>query len=508
MSDLHAVRYVRLAATRLILLTMAVAGVVIDAPVVAAEARASVIDVGSRKQLFVDETLIESSRGVRLTMNPPYNDGRLLVTNDQPWETKRGAGVAVYDTVLKDNGRVRLWYDVYERETKARRVAYAESTDGLHFTKPTFSLHDVDGSRANNVVLPGIIGGCAVWIDPKAPPEQRYKTQAKVYPSGQFHIHASPDGYRWTLLAKPKIGHKDTQSIIFWDPAIDRYLLYTRLWARHQDRQANYRMVRRLESDDLRQWDNECVVMRADKLDLATHETSTAQPPVDYYGATVFKYPDADGVYIMLAQAFWHWRDRAPIPRLGPNAFDVRLAVSRDGKRFARVGERRPFLRLGPSGTFCSRMVWALPNPVRMGDELWIYYAGSNVDHADHRDPAAPKRMSGIGRAVMRLDGFVSADAGYEGGEIVTPPIRFAGTSLQLNVDTSAGGCVRVELLDASARVIPGFTRKDATPLCGNSVRMPVSWGKTHDVGAYAGKPVRLRFVMRDCKLYAFQFVE
>ena len=46
-----------------------------------------VIDVASTKQLFVDEFLIESIRGVTLTMNPPYQDGKILLTADQPWET-------------------------------------------------------------------------------------------------------------------------------------------------------------------------------------------------------------------------------------------------------------------------------------------------------------------------------------------------------------------------------------------------------------------------------------
>ncbi len=491
-------------AFRLIPSTMALLGPALLTTRAAGESPKA-IDVGSRKQLFVDQTFIESSRGIRLTMNPPHMDGRVLLTNDPPWESAGDARICCYSSVLKDNGRVRLWYDVYSK--KFRRVAYAESADGIHFTKPKLNLHEIDGSRANNVVLPGVIGGCAVWIDLKAPAEQRYKTQAKVYPSGEFHIHSSPDGYRWTLWSKPKIGHKDTQSVVFWDEAVGRYVLYTRRWVRHEDREANYRTVRRLASDDLIHWTGERTVMKADQVDLATHETPTAQPPVDYYGAAVFKYPDAAGVYVMLAQAFWHWKPRAPLRRMGPNAMDVRLCVSRDGKTFRRVGERRPFMKLGPAGSFYSRMVWALPNPIRMGDELWIYYAGSNVDHADHRDPAATKMLTGIGRAVLRLDGFVSADADYTGGEIVTPPIRFEGKSLQLNLDTSGGGSVHVALLDEKARPIQGFTEADATPLCGNSVRMPVSWGKNRDVSKLAGRPIEIRFAMRDCKLYAFQFV-
>jgi len=193
----------------------------------------------------------------------------------------------------------------------------------------------------------------------------------------------------------------------------------------------------------------------------------------------------------------------------GPQAIDARLMVSRDGKNFKRLGGRKPFLRLGPDGSFYSRMVRMIRNPIRMGDELWIYYSGRNRDHGGITDPASGGELrTGIGRADMRLDGFVSADADYTGGEIVTPPIKFAGARLELNLDTSGGGSVRVELLDEKGRPIQGYTKSEATPLCGNSVQMPVSWGRIRDVSALAGKPIKIRFVMRDCKLYAFQFKE
>ncbi|MDE2743000.1 MAG: hypothetical protein OXI58_15510, partial [Gemmatimonadota bacterium] len=135
-------------------------------------------------------------------------------------------------------------------------------------------------------------------------------------------------------------------------------------------------------------------------------------------------------------------------------------------------------------------------------------YSGTNRDHDGLLDPAGKGLLSGIGRAIMRLDGFVSADAGYGGGEIVTPVVRFEGKRLELNLDTGGGGAVRVELQDAEGRPLSGYTEEDASYICGNSVRMPVSWGKSGDVGSLAGEPIRIRFVMRDCKLYAFQFVD
>jgi 2-keto-4-pentenoate hydratase len=114
--------------------------------------------------------------------------------------------------------------------------------------------------------------------------------------------------------------------------------------------------------------------------------------------------------------------------------------------------------------------------------------------------------FSGIGRAVMRLDGFVSADAGYGGGELVTPAIRFEGTQLELNLDTGGGGAVKVEIQDRLGRPIVNYAETDASYLCGNSVRMPVRWGERTRLGDLSRQPIRIRFVMRDCKLYAFQF--
>ena len=474
------------------------------------------IDIGTRKQLFIDDRFIESSAGVSLVMNPPRRDGIILLTNDQPWETGPETFIGVYSSVVKEGDVVRLWYD--SRRDGARRygrVSYAESKDGLHFTKPILKLHEIDGSRDNNVVIPGIIGGCAVWIDPKTPAQHRYKTQAKVYPTGQFHMHSSPDGLRWKLFARldPGRGGWDTQSVAFWDSNIERYALYTRYWMSHRHGTAqapdNFRAVRRLESDDLKNWDNQSIVIRPDEDDRRLHSTPPGQPPVDYYGADVFRYAEADRVYVMLAQAYWHWQPRAPRKGLGPAGFDVRLALSRDGSRFQRAGGRKPFLSMGPAGRFDSKFVWAMPDPVRMGDELWIYYVGSNRDHDGYVDAAAEgKHLTGIGRAVLRLDGFVSADADYTGGEITTPAIKFSGERLELNVDTSGGGSVTVELLDQDHQPIPRFSKTEATPVNGNSVRMPVRWGDRHTVSVLAGRPVRLRFHMRDCKLYAFRFVE
>jgi hypothetical protein len=491
------------------------------------------IDVGSRKQLFVDNRFIASSRGVQLTMNVPVKLNQPVLASDVPWEGEPGAAIDCYASVLKDGDKIRIWgagkamlpVRLQPDGPVFGYLKYAESKDGIHFTKPDPGLvaidedKDIMGKRSRT-------GWAAVWIDPKAPASQRYKTQAKIFLAdegvAEFHIYTSPDGYRWTLLAKPPIGTCDTQSIIFWDDTRQRYLLYTR---ENPDSGTpkRRRLVRRLDSADLVHWENDIVVMDADDVDNATYKTPTPQPPVDYYGATVFKYPDdaPDSAYIMIAHAFWHWQRRPEWMRAGgyddhqfqfevlaPATLDDRLAVSRDGTRFNRLGGRKSFNPLGPAGSFSSKWTWSLPDPIRMGDELWVYYFADNRDHDGFVDPAATVRKKAIDRAILRLDGFVSADAAYTEGEIVTPLITFTGNRLELNVNPGAGGSIRVELLDENDKPIKGCTRDDATWLFENSVRLPVTWGANNSVATLAGKPVKIRFLMRDCKLYAFQFAK
>ena len=482
-----------------------------------ATASAKPINVGTRKQLFVDEKFVEQKFNVELVMNRPHPTGELLVTADQDYEA--GGTVHLYSSVLKEaNGTVRLWYDLftptgpgpYEHQ---RCVSYAESRDGLHFVKPNLGLYEKHGDKDNNVVLPGVIGGASVWIDPKAPAEHRYKTQAKVYPSGKFHMFSSPDGIRWSLWAEidPQ-GATDTQTIVFWDDPTQRYLFFGRHKLRENeapqgDVDARFRSVRRAEMLDLKKIQNTGLAIWPDKIDRSLYDSESGEPPVDYYGATVFRYSEAPDVMIMLAQAFWHWMPSSNGGYNAPGTRDVRLAISRDSKTFQRCGQWRPFISPGTEGRFDSRQIWVLPNPIVMGDEIWFYYAGLNYDRADRTDPAAPggKRTGGIGRAVLRLDGFVSIDAPYEGGEFTTPPIVFEGNHLELNVDTCGGGSVRVELLSADGRPLPGFSGSASSWHLGNSVKLPVTW-PSGELRTLAGQPVKLRFTMRDTKLYAFQF--
>ncbi|MCA9019460.1 MAG: hypothetical protein KDA74_04920 [Planctomycetaceae bacterium] len=106
----------------------------------------------------------------------------------------------------------------------------------------------------------------------------------------------------------------------------------------------------------------------------------------------------------------------------------------------------------------------------------------------------------------MRLDGFSSLHASMKGGELLTVPLTFTGKELSLNFSTSAAGSLFVEIQTAAGEPVPGFTFKDCDELFGDTVDRTVTWDKKSDVSSLAGKPVRLKFRLKDADLFSYQF--
>jgi len=185
---------------------------------------------------------------------------------------------------------------------------------------------------------------------------------------------------------------------------------------------------------------------------------------------------------------------------------DVQLAVSRDGVLWTRP-DRQPYVGLGTPRRRASAHIYMAVRILRLGDELYQYYGGYDWSHTDTARPYDISNTAGIFLVVQRLDGFISADAAYNGGSLTTPPITFTGKHLVLNIDCSALGTARVEILNSDGLPIPGYTAADCEEIFGNHVNLAARFAGG-DLSALAGKPVRLRFIMRAAKLYAFQFTE
>src|SRR3954471_14548101 len=131
------------------------------------------------RHLFFDPAFVRTSDGATLKVNPPLRRD-LVMRADRPWEKLM---ISFYLTVLDEGGKIRMWYSV--RDTpKTGGLAYAESIDGVTWTKPELGLVDFSGSKANNLVGINSSEG-SVFRDPHTTdPKQRYVYICTVFRGG------------------------------------------------------------------------------------------------------------------------------------------------------------------------------------------------------------------------------------------------------------------------------------------------------------------------------------
>jgi hypothetical protein len=471
------------------------------------------IDVGGRKQLFIDDRFIARSSGIRLTLHPPRKAGAVMLP-EAPWERDY---IGSYLSVMEHEGALKMWYMCGSGKGDPH-LCYATSSDGLRWERPELGQVDFQGSRENNIVLARFREG-AVMLDPVAPAGERFKT-LEAFPGsspsalgtsrkGALMLMSSPDGIRWDRECEVLPFHPDSMNVLLWDARIGKYAAYLRGWN-------PLRVVVRAEipRDGLFQtWPYTPAEKpyylwsflkgnwpAAIRTELPTVIAADDRAASDIYTPNVQVYPWAEDVYVAFPSLFRHTAPPGSerVPMAG--VLDAQFASSRDGIRFDRE-HRGPYVRMGLPGEPDQRGVYVGVGMIRRGGEIWQYYGGNAGDHnSSHRSATA------IMRLVQRLDGFVAAEAGTDEGEIVTPLMRFEGDRLELNIDSSAAGTAQVEMLDANGVPVPGFELRNCAPAIGNDVAYPVAWAGAPNLARFQGPPVALRFRLRNARLYAFQF--
>ena len=467
------------------------------------------IDIGTRLEPLVDDHLIDSLNNVEQILHEPIRR-EVSIVSDSPWE----GNLSACHVVFQDGDLYRMYYRGWNLDGKSRQFSreytcYAESKDGIHWTKPELGIYEFRGSKRNNIVWkgPGGTHAFAPFKDtnPACKPEQQYKAVGPITgnPKKQGGLMAfqSPDGIHWSpLQEKPVItkGRFDSLNLAFWDATRERYVDF------HRDMRDGRRDVVTCTSTDFVHWTDpvwlECPgvekeelytnavipYMRAPHIFLGfpmryvgsrTSETMAGIPKIPAFPAHITIKPDSLGIT------------------------DATFMTSRDGLKFHRWGGA--FIRPGlSSDCWISRnntpawgVVQTKSDTAEGIPELSIYASESYFNKATR-----------LRRFTLRMDGFVSIRADSQGGEMVTKPIMFSGKCLQMNFSTSAAGSIQVEIQDASGKPIPGFALEDCPEIFGNRINQVVAWKQGSDVSKLAGKPIRLRFVLKDADLYAIQF--
>ena len=481
------------------------------------------IAIGSRLELLVDDYLIEQMRGsAALHLHQPVLR-EVVMRTDEPWE----GNASLYSSIFQDGARFRMYYgsqqyDVGEGVMTYPHpgfLCYAESADGIHWRKPALDQVEFNGSTQNNILRlvsdrgdPALIDDTHVAVfkdtNPHCPPEVRYKALARGKNPLGLYAFGSADGIRFTRLRGQPIltqGYFDSLNLAFWDGSRGEYRAYLRDFDGGVP--DGVRGILTATSQDFIHW-TEPTWLRYPDAPIEQLYTNQIQPyaraPHIFIGFPM-RYVDRGWTAQtdFLPELEPRRRRAAVSPRYGSAVTDGLFMSSRDGLTFKRWGEAfiRPGLRPQDNWVYGDNCVaWGLVETrselAGAPNELSLYATESYWRGRDMH----------VRRYSLRLDGFVSVQAPLSGGEFVSKPVLFAGAKLVMNFSTSAAGSIRVELQDAVGEPLAGFTLADCPEIFGDSLEQIVHWRGGSGLGSLAGKPIRLRFVLKDADLYSIRF--
>lgn len=432
-------------------------------------------EIGSRRELFVDNFLIERLDDVETKMHQPQ-PREVVIVCDEPWEGNTSA----YFTLFADEDRFRMYYRGSHVEESTQRplhpefACYAESRDGIHWEKPSLGLFDFEGSKENNIILAG--EGTHNFTpfkdeNPASTEEARYKALAGK--SSGLKAYQSADGIHWSLMRQEPVitdGNFDSQNLAFWHPERKRYLDF------HRKGRNRVRDIMTASSEDFLNW-------------TAPEFLEYGDAPAEHlYTNAILLYPRAPQLFLGFPTRF----------QPATQQVEPILMSSRDGKHFHRWSE--PLIPITApedrDGNRSNYMAWGLLQLPGSDRELSVY-----AKEAYYAGPGSRVR-----RFTFRTDGFVSLHASQDPGEWTSKPLRFSGSHLTLNHVTGADGGIRVELQQVDGTPIPGRSLEDALPLTGDQLDHQVAWRDSSDVSPWDGKPIRLRVVLQNSDLYSLKF--
>ena len=485
-------------------------------------------NLGKNRMLCWDDFLIEKKENAEVRMHHPKRKNRIL-NCDQDWEGNH-CGYARY---IKVGDKFRFYYGcknyVFRPERSdvscnKRCFAVCESSDGKTFKRMPINKYEYDGVTHNNIFLLEDRDNFSIFYDenPDCPENERFKALGmgggEGYPQDNgprgLYMWVSEDGIDFKMKGLlPLPGSFDSYNSMLWDKETKQYYFFYRGEHRTDGGEIDFDIVKK-ERSIFRE------IRVSTSKDLVNFEHfgeldyGADNIPMQFYTNNIVKYYRANDMFIGMPMRYNdRWEDaenyeQMPLPerhaymtkawgREGTALSDAGLITSRDGYHFNKWDE-----------AFFTQGIEARNN--------WWY--GGTTPHygmweTESDNEAEPNELSFIvhenyrikavefWRYTIRIDGFFSWYAKFRGGEILTKPFTFEGDELEINFATSAFGDVTVTVCDEEGNELEGYK---SIKIFGDTLSRKVKFEKP--LSALNGKPIRLKFNLRDCDLYSFKF--
>ncbi len=458
---------------------------------------------------------------LKLTFNRPEKHPGNPVVAPGPPGSPDAVRAQFYGSVIREGGKYRMWYcaiagtDTVGNASTSARLAYAESDDGLRWTKPDLGLTEFNGSKRNNLL--GMPAGlhlgrieplvCFVLHEPDDPdPARRYKMAAygRYYPSpaaprypgvpadnvpSTIYPFFSADGLTWMLaLPLPKAGgaFDETEAPIRVRNNFEIGGLYKFDGLYHVTGQALSPDVFAPDGSIVRRtmdthWSADFINWSQDKS-LAFQRWGYRGPRESLQEAHEPAGVWHRGNVLLGLYGLWHGAVITIERRM-----DLGFLVSNDGVHFREPVADQVFIPAGPDGAWDQRGLIHGQGFENVGDRTFLYYGNWDLSGA--------KREGAIGLAFLPRDRFASLSPRDPGdAQFTTMPLANTGPRmLRLNLDgVSATAALRVELIDERGAPIPGYSGADAAVVRQPGFAVTVRWAGRERI-EFNGRACRLR---------------
>ncbi len=480
-----------------------------------------------------DDSAIPFTHNLKLEMRTPEKHAANPVVPRGGDGDPDNWAVQFYGSVVKVEGKYRMWYCAAGRRSGQQgaanqvgsdisfwRIAYAESDDGVKWTKPDLGLVEYNGNTDNNLVKidPQNVSMLNVKVihDPEDPdPSRRYKMTGHAYwtkeaPAGSrtlgtLVVFTSPDGLNWksltgvnpkknAFLTKDDVLLEDTH----FEPCGGLYKWDGLYYISGQNavsaaRPYHGRVSRAYVSGDFANWE------RASNIQFVR----TAQHTLLGSGRSREGEQNHEGISVwnrgnMLMGVYGMWHGAKEWPGV---TIDLGFVISNDGVTFREPMHEWPLIKIGKDGEWDQGGLLQGQGFENVGDQTYIYYGAWDPRQWE----TAPVR-GGVGIVTVPRDrlGALTPDPTTVGDsvykiqtlvcDLVTGPIKVktdAASNLYLNVDgLGDNATLKVELFDHTLKPLPAYSGDNAAIVKQSGFQTPVVFGGKE---AAEGLPERIR---------------
>jgi hypothetical protein len=479
--------------------------------------------------LAIDDASLPLKRGLCYYLSKPKvrSEPVLMPSRDNP-NAPDYLEAFFYGTVLYEGGKFRMWYyptnvganPDWPPEIQAQHrplegslycgpICYAESPDGVHWTKPRLRQMSFKGTFENNAIwLPTLMTACATLIRDEDDPDpgRRYKLcywyqDSKNYPDiPSFATAVSADGLRWRQLSPRPTSQFIEHGSFYKHNGL--YIVNGQSgcgFIRSEGGAQTGRQGIAMVSTDFDHWLGEW----ADSFRLPEPPNPGDRSMGKSY-TQVHLGTGAVSYGNVLVGLYCIWHDDPVFSRISG---DFGLVVSNDGLAFREPVKGHVWLSAGesPAPPVSGRRIPTVLTQgngiLNVGETTYIYHgrwrnAGDGKSQPGYQ---ITDRYSEIALATLPRDrwGALGPYPDRSDGSVWSAPFVLPGSGCDVILNAEGARGMRVEIADERFTMLPDYSGKNCgTVTEAGGLDCRVKWpGK--DLAALAGKRVRFKACLK-----------